>query len=224
MLNSIITLNYDLVCDYALYLHRGSPKINVLLEASDFILSPNTYLGSAPASFASEEMEKGFYLKLHGSLHWVYCRNSSCPNNRYIFVNHPIGKMIRRHSPGSPCNLCGANIVSVIIPPSLTKSFEKVPKMGLIWNLAFRELVSAERWVLIGMSLPPSDCHLNWLLREAASKREGRPRPKLEVANPDVVKPEKSLSKRISQIVGVDEDEILKFEGLEDYVNKLPDG
>ena len=39
------------------------------------------------------------------------------------------------------------------------------------------------KWVLIGMSLPSSDYHLHWLLREAASKWEGRARPKLEVAN-----------------------------------------
>lgn len=177
--DSIITLNYDLISDFTLYHickkeNNGEVEHDTILHRSNSMLGRNVpFAGERPTLYYKDK-DKGFYLKLHGSIDWVYCPTQTCGHHQLFFANL-MGVRALDINPGEPCNLCGAGLVSVVIPPAMGKSFEKFPKMGVIWNLAYRELKEADRWVLIGMSLPESDYYLRWLFREAAIHRKRSP-------------------------------------------------
>ena len=54
---------------------------------------------------------------------------------------------------------------TVIVPPTLMKSFDRYPKLSLFWRLALKVLRTSERLVVWGFSCPTSDHHVSWLLR-----------------------------------------------------------
>jgi hypothetical protein len=58
----------------------------------------------------------------------------------------------------------------------MKKTFEKYPKLGVLWSHAYRELRSAREITFIGMSLPDSDYYLKWLIRSAIVYRDDKPR------------------------------------------------
>lgn len=209
--DSIITLNYDLVADYTLYHfckdNRGEIKHDSILGRSDMVLGKTTLMHGERPSLYHKDKDKGFYLKLHGSIDWVYCPTPTCGNHQLFFANW-IDRIETHTSPGEPCILCGAGLVSVIIPPAMGKSFEKFPKMGLIWNIAYRELKEADRWVLIGISLPESDYHLRWLLRQAWWFYREFPKPltdRMDTTIPElvIVNPNKNDRERILGVLGI---------------------
>jgi len=197
--DTIVTLNYDLIGEHALHRMFQDSKgqgdwLSSKLGMLHNILGRTLVYGGELPSLHHSHCGRGYYLKLHGSLNWVYCPTAPCGNHQLLFpawVDAPEVPV----QPGLPCNLCGAGLVRVIIPPTIGKSFERFPKMGLVWNLAYRELREADRWILIGLSLPESDSHLRWLLREAARKREKEP----EVT---VVNPEQAAFEKARQLCG----------------------
>lgn len=201
--DSILTLNYDLVTDRSLHAVEGedsqarTAKYDSRLWISRHVLEPDpfkTWDGAVPS--VPVKHERGYYLKLHGSLDWLYCPNAACARHQAFFANPLAPSEGGRHESALPCNVCGAGLVPVIIPPAMGKSFERFPKMGLVWNLAYRKLRAAERWILIGMSLPPSDYYLAWLLRQARLDRADL--PALTVVNLD-----RCAAERAEDVVGV---------------------
>lgn len=119
---------------------------------------------------------------MHGSLDWLYCPNENCRNHQEFFPNR-LGEEKIHDQIGEPCILCGAPLISVIIPPTLHKSFEKFPKLGLIWTLAYRELNRADKIIILGVSFTPSDYYLKWLLKSSIATRENK--PNIQVINID---------------------------------------
>ena len=55
--------------------------------------------------------------------------------------------------------------------------------MAFLWNLALRQLISADKIVVIGVSFAPSDFELRWLVRQAIALRSS-PGYELHVVNP----------------------------------------
>lgn len=211
-LDTIVSLNYDLITDVALYEvspknDKGEPTKNSILGRSLSLIGKSLTWGGEVPSIHYEDIGFGYYLKLHGSLHWLYCPNPNCSNHEQFFVAH-------EHRPGHPCILCGAALVSVIIPPALGKSFEKFPKMGFLWHLAYREIGECAKVVFIGMSLPESDYYLRWLLREAV--RRSVSVPDIVVVNPDDVARNKTC-----EVLGIPQDNCDYFDSLKDYVEQL---
>lgn len=213
--NSIITLNYDLVVDYTLYPlckdNKNEFKHDSILGRSDFVLGKTTLMDGERPSLYHKHKDKGFYLKLHGSIDWVYCPTESCGHHQLFFANW-IASPETHNSPGDPCILCGAGLISVIIPPAVGKSFRKFPKMGLVWNLAHRELKFADRWVLIGMSLPESDYHLRWLFKDVMNQRENPP-------TVTIVNKEKKDVDRTKTVLGLEPKET--YSKIEEYSDIL---
>jgi len=113
---------------------------------------------------------KGIYIKLHGCINWLYCPNPLCGYHQSIFPN-PFRPEVRIEL-HAPCGRCGTPLGLVIIPPTLRKSFERFPKLGYLWHLAFKELKEADRLVFWGIGLPKSDYLLRWLIRESITQRE----------------------------------------------------
>jgi hypothetical protein len=217
--DSVLTLNYDLVADWALYElapkeNGGAPTHDSLLARSEELLDPlpdQLWDGARPSA-PSQHRQRRCYLKLHGSLNYLYCANPPCPNHRAFFVNWLHLKREMKDHAGSPCNACGAGLRLVIIPPAMGKSLEMFPKMGFIWNLAYRKLREADHWVLIGMSLPPSDYYLTWLLREARMDRDAA--PSVTVVNTD-----RRAGGRVKSVVGVED--VTYVPSLEELIEHL---
>ena len=171
--DTFITLNYDLIFDYSIHGFRND-KNNFFGEQftkrlEHIIARPLLEVGHLDRITPVGKWE-GFFLKLHGSLGWSYCPQESCINHQQFYPDPPFGGEEEVGS-DAPCRICGSVLVSVIIPPALGKSFEKYPKMGILWNIAYREIRKADKLVFIGMSLPESDYYLRWLLREVPRPR-----------------------------------------------------
>lgn len=196
--DTIITVNYDLVIDRTLF--NCSPKEEgrreCLLKRMYYLLAqPPVYGGHRP-SLLQAEMQVGFYLKLHGSLDWLYCPNQECPHHREFFANK-MGVDAIHNKPGDPCKMCGSALVSVLVPPTMMKSFTQFPKLGLLWSLAHRELSTADRIVVFGLSFAASDYYLRWLFRSAITERASQP----EIFN--INKDTGTSGKAITELTGI---------------------
>lgn len=205
--DSIITLNYDLVVDYTLYEISKSPEGKLphgcLLDRMYSLLGKTTLIHGERPSLYYSDFGVGHYLKLHGSIDWLYCSHPPCGNHQLFFPNPVDWKEETHNSPGEPCILCGSPLVSVIIPPTMNKTFIEYPKLGLLWTLAWKEIRAADKLVLIGMSLPESDYYLKWLINSAISARE-KP-PLIGVVNRDETVREKrdeTVREKIKKLVG----------------------
>lgn len=160
----VITFNYDLGIEtYATGLAKQTPAgkaIGDLRKATGELLCDTHPHGML---FGMQTTDYPSYLlKLHGSLDYWVCSNALCPVRVPISAPYPGGA---RDVLPDCCNVCGADIEKVIVPPSVTKSFERFPKLCLLWRLAERALRASQKIVVWGFSCPPSDHHVSWLLR-----------------------------------------------------------
>lgn len=213
--DSIITLNYDLVVDSTLY--AKSPRSNgdkylesdCLLVRMYDLLGVTLYLDTGESlTPPHEKANLGFYLKLHGSIDWFYCPNPECGYHQRFFPNR-IGSDSSHNKPGNLCNLCGSPVASVIVPPTMYKTFEKFPKLGFLWSLAYRELYSADKIVIFGVSFAPSDYYLRWLFKKSITDRENKPILIDIDTNPEVCD-------KIKEFTGVNPKHFLTLDGYLD--------
>ena len=110
-------------------------------------------------TFDSKELsEKGFYLKLHGSIDWKYCANSNCGANNKVLIAE-CGR----------CRRCFRRLNRLIIPPIINKQYKNYPFIEKIWTLASIQLDSAEEILIWGYRLPPTDFYSNWLLSKTSN-------------------------------------------------------
>jgi hypothetical protein len=190
--DSIVTLNYDLVVDSTLYMKSPRSNGGKYLESDCLLVRMYDLLGVTLYTDTGESLtpphEKaslGFYLKLHGSIGWFYCPNPECGYHQRFFPNR-FGSDSSHNKLGDLCNLCGSPVASVIVPPTMYKTFEKLPKLGLLWSLAYRELNISDRIVVFGVSFAPSDYYLRWLFKKAITDRKIKPTLINIDANPEV--------------------------------------
>jgi len=165
--NSIITVNYDLVADYSLrHLEETAWALGEIPWrtelASNLLDSDSHRLGRPGPMVRPEDLGVGPYLKLHGSLHWLYCPNENCPSARGVLVEYPPGS--HRHGL-RVCRRCGTDVRLLLVPPSLVKDLDRWPGISLQWRLAVRMLQEANRLIIVGVSFAPSDVRLAWLMQ-----------------------------------------------------------
>jgi len=153
--DTIITFNYDLVCDHAL--RRLGYEADYHLDAAlvDDRREPQT--GG-----------RRDLLKLHGSTNWGVC--SAC-NERAVILSEKV-----TDSPGNfrqmKCRCGQSAFHPFLIPPSWDKSeYRKV--IAPVWKKAVDELKSATRICIIGYSMPETDAFFKYLLTMALSQNHG---------------------------------------------------
>lgn len=171
---SVISLNYDLGLDMILRSeslddNKKGYVQGTIIERMNSLLGQVRLLAGSRPSIHWKNKGKGAYLKIHGSIDWLYCANELCSNHQQFFPNWFVNATSNDEI-GDLCGLCGSPLVPVIVPPTLLKSFEKFPKLGLIWNLAYRKLAEADRVVFFGISFTASDYYLRWLIRSSAAE------------------------------------------------------
>jgi len=201
--DTIISLNYDRIADQSLFEIGGRnpyglPSENSRLGWSYNLLGSGELMAGAPAGLTANERANGLFLKLHGSLSWLVCPSTKCVRNHEI-VEQFNERAEVRPTPRDPCRACGTSLRRLIVAPTLGKQFVESPRLELLWHLAHRELAAAGQLVVIGVSLPPSDTRLRWLLASAWKTRPwaGPPRH-LYIVNPD-----RQAASRLASVCGV---------------------
>ncbi len=159
--------------------------------------------------------EKGYYLKAHGSIDWFNCANVGCRGSRKVF---PLLKPMQTHY----CSECHEPLESLLIPPILNKTYRQYPLIRKIWNVAEKEVASANELIIWGYSLPPADFYSSWLLRQA---REA-PLRTITIINPSTVnkkgRPLTSLGNRFYNIFRnkIDTDAVFLYKSFDDYFSE----
>lgn len=165
---TVLSLNYDLVLEHALAKAiRGNAKPDIFWKHS-LSLVLGDYLGNWQPMY---EQVGGKYIKLHGAVNWWRCSNDACRNHQQLLL-HPFGNIDEPLNFQSRCYQCGYGLDIAIVPPTMKGVFERVPRLGFLWARALQDLVEATRVIVIGVSFPPSDYVLRWLIREAMVRRD----------------------------------------------------
>ena len=188
--DTIITFNWDLLLDERL--NRGPILQNYYLRSKehekyrtghyfqfllDFTgLGEKTWHGAfVREPYSDWNPSTGYYLKVHGSIDWYFCSNESCRFFRKVFPVLDLDKIYY-------CSECHEPLERLLIPPVLNKGYHRYPLIRRIWNLASREVSSAEELIIWGYSMPPTDYYSAWLLRQCRKN----PPKKLIIINPSV--------------------------------------
>ncbi|MBM3214629.1 hypothetical protein FJZ36_06915 [Candidatus Poribacteria bacterium] len=177
-INTLVTLNYDLVADYALRCletwrswRRSGGVLPSRMELQAILRGTRR----SPEHWDANTTPPGWYLKLHGSLDWVSCLNPACPHGRRCFSVefdrqpghddwYGVGVLPADYNQSLPC-VCGHAYRLVIVPPTYAKRYEGMPMIEREWRLAVQQLQGAKRVIVVGVSFAPSDVRLAWLVR-----------------------------------------------------------
>ena len=219
--DTIITFNWDLLLDDVL--GRGNsiafaksiPAGKQGSQYNQFVENLSAYSEWLRAHSVTEPYSKwptdtGYYLKLHGSIDWFYCSNESCHRYGNVF---PLLDLTKDYY----CSECHEPFSLLLIPPVLNKGYRKYPLIRRIWSLAAQELRSATEIIIWGYSLPPTDFHSLWLIRQGRAA----PFKKLIIINPYVITKNKTFRtafvNRFRDIFNGIGAELLLYESFDDY-------
>jgi hypothetical protein len=156
--DTVISLNYDTLLDSALVRRGWNPKTGYRLGG-----------GNRKVEWKPRQNDSGGHLsgvsllKLHGSINWFVRGNygslSKIFGSKPVRVTAPRRNDIAKH-------------IRQIVPPVYGKIFEHPHWRGL-WTKAFKDLCSAEVFIVIGCSLIDTDFHLRALLSRVVNYRKG---------------------------------------------------
>ncbi len=154
-------MNYDINLDRCiinmLNPSQGGLYLDYGIEFGDFRL---------PNSFTRPKERSVLLLRLHGGLNWLRCK--ACQAMFTTIDKHA------RVIATALCRLCKSpTLDQVIVPPSYTREYTD-PVLNIIWGRLYEELVSSDRWVFIGYSLPTADVHFREVLRHSHRMRKAR--------------------------------------------------
>jgi len=203
--DTIITLNYDLIVDKALFALEGTSGFEGERYARDGsrtitlkgLVDAQSFGGGPPITLTTYERQSGFYLKLHGSLNWLHCPNADCQNHQRIFSLKFEGDNYSQRE-GEPCRMCGAVIQPFLVAPMPSKQLQEKGRLRILWRLALQELADADRIVVVGLSFAASDFELRWLAKQAMELR--KPTHNLEL---HVVDPFPNIQERVQVVFGI---------------------
>ena len=165
--DSILSLNYDLLVDKALYARYGHLDYGLRFKETFATVSGGKDVGPPPP-----------LLKLHGSLNWLVC--PTC-QNLYLYL----GRKALARIFEEPAELCPADesyLKGILIPPTWIKDYGNA-HMQQVWMAAETRLREAKRVVFIGYSLAATDVQVLFSLCRAL--HSNRHKPLIEVVNPE---------------------------------------
>jgi len=158
----LVTMNYDINIDRcALNMVApvaGKIDLDYGFELADYRFS---------AGFRRPGNRAILLLRLHGSVNWLRCL--AC---QAVFTTVTNQATIKERK---DCPCCESHSLDrILVHPSYLRSYED-PILQLTWGRFQEELVSADRWIFVGYSLPDADIHLRDSLRHAMRTRGRRP-------------------------------------------------
>ena len=238
--DTIITYNWDVLLDNILGRKKliekikirelyerdveNTPKkqyVNMLMDLSAYRDYHNFKIITPYEKYHS----KGYFLKLHGSIDWLYCPNKDCglyskviPQNKIVGEKYFIADY--------KCSECSSRMKHLIIPPVLNKNFSSFPFIKKLWNIASEEIQIADKLVIWGYQLPPTDFYNKWLFRQTIDTLDT-----VSIINPSCFR--KSKDKKIGENkqflnnflsifnAGIKNPEINYYEYFKDYIKGI---
>ena len=158
---TVISLNYDIIVDNAFAkLGRVRSRRKNLLHMPDYGTDITPSRGRQSVAF-------GRLLKIHGSLHWMYCPGCSrlkvnIARTRNYFVKGIWNRDVH-------CENCQAQLQVVMITPTHLKDYRN-PHIARVWYEAEQALRNAQRVIIIGYSLPDDDIEVAYLLKRGLER------------------------------------------------------
>jgi hypothetical protein len=208
----IISYNYDLVIDNSLMECQS-------VEESVYGLNFDRKY-DADWKPCEDEASGIRLLKLHGSMNWLKCNR--CGALLFYRGRKAVAELayqlmdLRQSARHLTCPICQSReLRTLLIPPLLEKELYS-EESRYSWFLAERSIASADRIVVIGYSLPPTDFYSEFLLRKATSGRF-RSLSALRVVDKET----KVIPKRFEKILHMKNSEV--FCDLREYLDKTGD-
>jgi len=168
--DSLLTFNWDLLLDEPFTISGCQEP-----QLDNFVRSR---YASTSAEGTDSDHGTGLYLKMHGSLNWFLCTNPKCKFASEIQIDSNLHYCLLRAAGFRAntdiwavdlgCSHCGSATEPLIVPPLVRKPITDSGIIRSIWGLARNKLQTADRMVLIGFSVPPTDFFVHWLLHSAA--------------------------------------------------------
>lgn len=162
-----VSTNYDLLMDNALDFLIGENQINYGISQLDE--EYKKHAGDKTVDF----------LKIHGSLDWLYCPICNKIERNKIFSNK---EKIKEKVEGLRCDKCGGLTVPIMVPPTYYKEMDNI-YLSTIWHLVEQKLLGADHIIFCGYSFPNADMHIKYLLKRVQVNRNPEYPLKITVIN-----------------------------------------
>jgi hypothetical protein len=175
--DSIFTFNYDLIAEQSLIK-------NDVVQYTNYINFMERY------EKQKSILQRGMFLKMHGSIDWVVCKNKKCSLVNKIILRTDVARNNTVSSYEFKCTKCGEKIHSVIIPPVMNK--KQIQENNLFhkqWIIAKNQLVKFTKIIFYGYSFPSTDMYSEWLFRQInfmVDKKGEKVKYKIDVINPEM--------------------------------------
>lgn len=191
----LISLNYDTLLDHALL--QGFQGVDYGLRFSE-IHHDGSYDGP----------QGPLYLKLHGSLNWLYCPNCQA------FYSYLGPKSLQRVFERKPelCPYDQSYLRGTLVSPTWNKRYN-LPPLSLVWMKASKALRTVKKLTFIGYSLSDVDMKVLFLLKRSLFNNSNN--PLIEVVDPEPTGKIKARYERLFSNV------VYREESFEDYVDYL---
>lgn len=163
--HTIITFNWDLLLDRILKNKKQYKNLTDLINSEMDLITFNRPINSNLIT------NNGYYLKLHGSVDWKYCAYNNCDAKNKVLISEE-----------NICGRCIRTLNKLIIPPIINKQYKIYPFIEKLWTLARIQLTVADKLVIWGYRLPPTDFYSDWLIRTNNNVKE------VSIINPDCFK------------------------------------
>lgn len=160
--DSVITFNWDIMIDQLL---SKSKKGKRLHDSLNEIINPtNSFANNDYDTLAYNNLHKGYFLKMHGSINWAICENNQCHRHSIPFIFNPEKEI---YLPIWNCNYCGGKLDMLLMPPHVHKNFRANRIFNLQAKIAYEKIYTAKEIIIIGYSFPEFDFEVNSLFRKA---------------------------------------------------------
>lgn len=153
---TVISLNYDLIVDNAI------TNLGKVRSRRRNVLHMPDYGTPVTPSRERESVSFGRLLKIHGSLHWMYCPSCSQLQVNIARTRNYFVKGIWNRN--AHCPKCGSDLRAVMITPTHLKDYRN-PHIARVWYEAEQALRNAGRVIVIGYSMPDDDIEVAYLLK-----------------------------------------------------------
>lgn len=170
---TVITTNYDLAVEQpltaAIETRHGKYRIDYGFNWRD----PFQYEGDEEVvRLRPADPAVGLY-KLHGSINWL-----RCPLCDHVYLNG-FGAIFdqafaSRMRPKNTCSCYHWPMGTLLVAPSMIRDIRD-PSLLAIWQAALEAMRRAQRWVVVGYSLPAEDLAIRSLFLRASRARKAPP-------------------------------------------------
>lgn len=175
--DTVISFNWDTIADMTLHIVHAPQFVSYtkMLRGEEF--------------HVRQASQKGQFLKLHGSLNWIACRNRACRLHREPVIpfsddSAPPPSFLDTE-PFEKCPECGYERPRrMIVPPTSHKLIRKGSFLHRLWLVARNTLPRISTIIFIGYSFPATDFYSEWLFRQF--RFIDARNPEIVVVNPEM--------------------------------------